>query len=301
MIIIVNADDLGYSTHRDCGIFDCFRNNKISAASLLVNGPTAAQAAHTAAEEGLHLGLHLNFTEGQPVSSNVPSLVQASGYMYYKLTFWQRDFQIEDICRETVAQLEQFRTLTGHYPQHVDSHQHVHIIPRVAKAIAPILKKYGVTSIRIPDEDVSKYTWLPVRRWQRLTQRYATAINARHIYFKFGIVAPNCFRGLGIGGALMTKQRLESALEGTVGTVEIMVHPGLGGTAQTDGFNDMFDLSQDRVNELKQLEYFSSVPLSDWSAALGKASTVGAAVVVTGAATDDMIVTNVARTTITKK
>ena len=222
MDIIVNADDLGYSTHRDCGIFDCFRNNTISAASLMVNGPTATHAAHTAVKEGLFLGLHLNFTEGRPVSSNVPSLIQKSGYMYYKLTFWQQTFKIEDICRETIAQLELFRTLTGQYPQHVDSHQHVHIIPTVANIIAPILNKYGVTSVRIPDEDVSQYTWLSDSRRRRYMGRYVTAVNARHIYLKYGIVAPDCFRGLGLGGALMTTQRLESALEGTFGRVEII-------------------------------------------------------------------------------
>ena len=75
MKIIVNADDLGYSTHRDYGIFDCYRKGKISAASLIVNGPTAAAAAAQAMSEKLCIGLHLNLTEGHPVSSNVPSLV----------------------------------------------------------------------------------------------------------------------------------------------------------------------------------------------------------------------------------
>lgn len=272
MKIIVNADDLGYSTHRDYGIFDCYRKGKISAASLIVNGPTAAAAAAQAMSEKLCIGLHLNLTEGHPVSSNVPSLVQDSGQLYYKMSFWQLDFDIEDICRETIAQLELFRTLTGAYPQHVDGHQHVHIIPRIAEAIAPILKAYGVRSVRIPDEDVSDYSWLPTTQRERYHRRYITAVNARLIYQKQAIRAPHCFRGLGIGGALMSSERLDAALKGTFGTVEIMVHPGFSGTdsgCPTDIFNDIFDISPDRLIEMQMLQYFQKMELTDWSTAFG--------------------------------
>ena len=64
MSLIINADDLGYSEHRDNGIFDCFQNGSISAASLIVKGPTSKSAAEKAKSLGLYIGLHLNLTEG---------------------------------------------------------------------------------------------------------------------------------------------------------------------------------------------------------------------------------------------
>lgn len=265
MKLIVNADDLGYSAHRDRGIFNCFNRGLISAASLLVNGPCAVAAALQAGKEGLFLGLHLNFTEGYPVSENVKSLVGKSGQLKYKMTFWNSDFDILEICRETIAQIELFKLMTGQYPTHVDGHQHVHIIPKIAEAIAPILKKYGVKSVRIPDEDVSGSNWLPRERQERYVRRYVTAINARLIYKKSGITAPECFRGLCLSGELMTAERLAAALEGTYGTVELMVHPGFVGYVQHPLFNDDFDISEDRENELQALEYFKSLTLSDWS------------------------------------
>ena len=66
MSLIINADDLGYSKHRDNGIFACFENSSISAASLIVNGPTSEAATERAKKLGLCLGLHLNLTEGSP-------------------------------------------------------------------------------------------------------------------------------------------------------------------------------------------------------------------------------------------
>ena len=265
MKVIVNADDLGYSTHRDSGIFICFQSGTISSASLLVNGPSAPAAVRQALSVGLCLGLHLNLTEGQPVSGNVPSLVDDNGQMYYKHLFWQMEYNIEEICRETIAQLELFRTLTGHYPLHCDSHQHVHIIPAIADAIAPIFHQYGVTSVRIPDEDVSDDTWLPREQSSRYKQRYATAVKARIIYYRCGIVAPACFRGLSVGGALMSAPRLEAALSDAFGVVEIMAHPGLIGQQQDVLFNDCFDISKDREKEVKELDYFRNVELYDWS------------------------------------
>lgn len=52
MSLIINADDLGYSSHRDAGIFECFANKCLTSASLMVNGPTAESAARKAVEVG---------------------------------------------------------------------------------------------------------------------------------------------------------------------------------------------------------------------------------------------------------
>jgi len=61
-MLIINADDLGYSHHRDAGIFAAYRNGYISSASLLVNGTTSREAAKRAREIGMPVGLHLNLS-----------------------------------------------------------------------------------------------------------------------------------------------------------------------------------------------------------------------------------------------
>ena len=78
MKLIVNADDLGYSPHRDRGIFQAFYKGIVTSASLVVNGASSEQAVKEALSVGLEMGLHLNLTEGKPLT-NVPSMVNTEG------------------------------------------------------------------------------------------------------------------------------------------------------------------------------------------------------------------------------
>jgi predicted glycoside hydrolase/deacetylase ChbG (UPF0249 family) len=106
MQLIINADDLGYSPHRDAAIFELFRMGKITSASLIVNGPTAATASERARLVGLPIGLHLNLTEGEPLTSG---LVKADGKLAYKMEFRRlahcapKDFEISSKLRLTFS------------------------------------------------------------------------------------------------------------------------------------------------------------------------------------------------------
>jgi predicted glycoside hydrolase/deacetylase ChbG (UPF0249 family) len=77
--LIINADDFGFSNERDRGIIDSFVDGVLTSATLLVNGSTARSAVALAKTHGLPLGLHLNLTEGFPISSvdEVSSLLGA--------------------------------------------------------------------------------------------------------------------------------------------------------------------------------------------------------------------------------
>ena len=86
MSLIINADDLGYSENRDAGIFDAHACRAITAASLIVNGPTAQKAAKKAKEVGLYLSLHLNLTEGKSLTG--PSIITNDrNDFFYKFCF----------------------------------------------------------------------------------------------------------------------------------------------------------------------------------------------------------------------
>ena len=271
MPIIVNADDLGYSETRDAGIFEAFANGAVSAASLLVNGPTAATAANKAIEVGLYLGLHLNLSEGESLSGP-SSITNPENVMYYKHEFWELvvgniDTVSNDIRKETVAQIERFKELTGAYPTHVDGHQHVHVYPHMPDILAPIFHAYGVLSVRIPDEDVSSYDWLSRARKDRYDMRFPWSLRARLVYRKHGIRAPDCFVGLGLAGHDMDMDCLLTTMAGTFGTVEWMVHPGHSDTSIVrDIFDDLFHRESARVYELEQLKKICHhLELSDWS------------------------------------
>ncbi len=270
MSLIINADDLGYSSERDAGIFHAFECKAITAASLIVNGPSAEPAAKKAKEVGLCLGLHLNLTEGQSLTG--PSAITTdTNLLYYKCEFWKLiSHSVVDyadaIHDETSAQMERFKTLTGSYPKHVDGHQHVHIFPGMPDLLAPIFKEYGVLSVRIPDEDVENYAWLPAERKARYESRFPTCLRARLVYRKEGIRAPECFIGLGLMGKDMNHERFFETLAGAFGTIEWMVHPGYPRKAPRNFFADLFDSSSEREHELKVLKGLShNLTLTDWS------------------------------------
>ena len=45
-------------------------------------------------------------------------------------------------------------------PPYVDGHQHVHVYPRFAEAIAMVLQEYGITKTRFPSEDMDEVGWM---------------------------------------------------------------------------------------------------------------------------------------------
>ena len=185
--IIVNADDLGYSVWTDNGIFRAFQDGLVSSASLLVNGASAASAANRARAQDMCLGLHLNLTEGRPLSpfDSIPQLLSPDGKLLYKEAFWtaaaaackeetsSKSKFFDQVVLETRAQLAHFHELTGTPARHVDGHQHIHIAPGVASVLAPLFKSEGILSTRIPDENIAALTWVEPTKRIRWTGRIA--------------------------------------------------------------------------------------------------------------------------------
>lgn len=106
-VLVVNADDFGYSRGINRGIAEAHDRGIVTSTSLMVDAPHAVEAAALAlGRPGLSVGLHVNFTneEERLVEFNEP-----------------------DACRADLdRQLARFEALLGRPPTHLDSHQHVH-------------------------------------------------------------------------------------------------------------------------------------------------------------------------------
>lgn len=186
--LVVCADDLGYSDARDAGIFRCAEQGLVTTASLMVTGASARSAAARALRMGLPLGLHLNLTEGCPVSraDEVRSLLvphhgaascsdepprcaapelhghgaSQRAHLVFRGKHGARDAAAAgllvgaEIEREVLAQIAAFVAMCGALPLHVDGHQHVHVIPQVAPHFAAAVASAGVRITRLPREDI---------------------------------------------------------------------------------------------------------------------------------------------------
>ncbi len=267
-MLIINADDLGYSSHRDAGIFAAYEQGYISSASLMVNSTTSVVAAQQAKKMNMPVGLHLNLSEGEPLA-DVPTLLDSDGKLMYKMKFWwlkKTPQVLEDILKETKAQVERFKDLMDNYPTRVDGHQHVHIAKHVPEILAPYFQEIGVRHIRIPDQDPDEITWLDADSLQRYNSRYVPAVTARLVYYRYGMKAPNHFIGLGLAGQYMTVDRIQRLLKKCTSTTEFMVHPGFYPPPNTEG--DPFDTDPGRFREYHVLKAFKdsvSSKISNWS------------------------------------
>jgi predicted glycoside hydrolase/deacetylase ChbG (UPF0249 family) len=113
-LLIVNADDFGYSRGVNRGIAEAHERGIVTSASLMVNRAAAAEAAQYGGEHPeLAVGLHVELRRWR-VQRRPWSRMWSSGKL-------QRT-----VASDVAAQLDRFRALTGRDPTHLDSHQHRH-------------------------------------------------------------------------------------------------------------------------------------------------------------------------------
>lgn len=106
-VLVVNADDFGYSRGINRGIAEAHDRGIVTSTSLMVDGPAVEEAVALArGRPALSVGLHVNFT------NEAERLVE---------------FTDPAACRADLErQLARFQALLGRPPTHLDSHQHVH-------------------------------------------------------------------------------------------------------------------------------------------------------------------------------
>jgi predicted glycoside hydrolase/deacetylase ChbG (UPF0249 family) len=153
-MLVVTADDLGYSEGVDRAILAAHREGVVRSTSLLVTFPGSAAAAELArTEHGLEIGLHIDLVEGAPVSdpARVRSLVDRDGrflgLMRLLATLATGRVRANELATEIRAQVTRARSL-GTPALAWDSHRHVHLVPPVARVIASVAREQGARWVR---------------------------------------------------------------------------------------------------------------------------------------------------------
>lgn len=124
--LIVNADDLGYSKGVNEGIVKGHGEGIVTSTSLMVNGKAASHGVQLATQNpNLGLGLHFQIED-----DDLQILWQTKRFFGTVL--------IEKTERAFLEQVEEFKKLTGRLPDHIDSHHHIHKMPR----IYPFIRKW---------------------------------------------------------------------------------------------------------------------------------------------------------------
>lgn len=235
--LVVTADDFGLSDEVNEAVEEAHREGILTAASLMVSAPAAADAVARARRmPSLRVGLHLVLVEAWPTlpPAQLPDLVDGQGLMRRDMGRLGFDLAARPAARrqlaaEITAQFEAYRA-TGLPLDHVNAHKHFHVHPLIAGAVLAIGRRYGMRAIRVPREPrpllrlaepgARPRAALDIAPWAALL-----AARARQA----GLLIPDRTLGLAWSGA-MTPGRVAGLLEHLPnGLTELYTHPATAG------------------------------------------------------------------------
>ncbi|MET3196705.1 chitin disaccharide deacetylase [Bacillus sp. OAE603] len=152
--LIVNADDFGYSKGINYGIIEAHKNGIVNSTTMMMNMPGVSHAIDLAKENpNLKVGIHLVLTCGKPILPDVPTLVDQTGFFKKNRDILESNISLEELEREWTAQVEKFLE-SGLTLTHIDSHHHVHTIPKFLPIVQKISKKYNLSVRRVSDHAI---------------------------------------------------------------------------------------------------------------------------------------------------
>ncbi len=189
--LIVTADDFGLHPAVNEAVETAHTRGILTAASLMVAGPAAADAVERARRlPRLRVGLHVVLADGPATRkpSQIPALVGPSGQFGNRMAWdgarffflpWVRR-QLESEIR---AQFEAYAA-TGLVLDHVNAHKHFHLHPTVLGLILRVGREFGRPPVRVPAEPGGP---IFLRPWLALMRRRLKAAGISHNDRVFGL------------------------------------------------------------------------------------------------------------------
>lgn len=233
--LIVTADDFGAAVEVNEAVERAYRDGILTAASLMVGGPAAADAVERAKRmPGLRVGLHLVLVEGHPVLplESIPSLVSDNGAFRQNMVragidMFFRPRARRELAMEVEAQFQAFAA-TGLDLDHANAHKHFHLHPTVAGCVVVSARRYGLKAIRVPQESYRALRAIDSRTSG--VGSYALApfcLSLRTRLRTAGFLVPDRVFGIAWSGSI-TRDKLRSLVEHLPeGLNEVYLHPAL--------------------------------------------------------------------------
>lgn len=153
--VLLNADDFGLTEACTRAIYEAFQKRLITDTTMVANGEAMALAFQLAPELQGRIGVHINLTEGTPLTPEMqrnPRFVSHGRFNDYFRTrhnyfrpLSRQDRQ--DLYTEMTTQVE--RLIAGGIPlTHADSHHHVHWNWMLAPIFFRVCREHGITKVR---------------------------------------------------------------------------------------------------------------------------------------------------------
>lgn len=244
--LIINADDFGIHPAVNEAVRKAATEGILTSTSLMAGGDAFDEAVEMARSmPSLGIGIHLTLVGGiKPVlpPSEVPSLTWDNGVFchdYGKLIV--RDLEgkisLSEVYAEWDAQIQKIMN-TGLPVTHMDGHQHMHMWPHFYPIARDLAKKYHISCMRVPDEDVlfgmkdgHIIRWAAKNGLSLLSRMHRSDLKKNHVRTN------DHFFGMLYGGHLSPERFAKFILQTKPGITEIMCHPSADTRAMEDTFH----------------------------------------------------------------
>lgn len=231
-MIILCADDYALTEGVSRAIGELAAARRLSATSVLVNGRHWPDLAPRLRAHRAHLsiGLHLNLTLGAPLAA-MPKL--APDGKLPPLSRLIRQAMLGRIDRGEIEaefhrQIHRFDKGLGFPPDHIDGHQHVHVLPGVRRALLDVVaRRFAGRKPLLRDPSVR---WTAISSNETVSRK-AAGVAALAAGFaaaaqRRGVPTNQGFSGFSNFGGEPYAAELERALIGTGPRHIVMCHPG---------------------------------------------------------------------------
>lgn len=235
--LIINADDMGMSDAVNEAIVSCYKAGAISGVSLMACGRRFKEASRMlkdvgAPEVGVHLTLTGNFRPSFPDASRIKALISGqgtflSGYAPFAARYLTGRIRDAEIREELAAQIRNV-VAEGLRVTHLDSHEHIHMLPAVLDSVVSLAGEFGVKYIRLPLESPRMLLKDPYfKDIVRYSALRPLAARARDVIKRAGLLSNDSFFGHVHSGRLNEEILGYMALNAKEGVTELAVHPAV--------------------------------------------------------------------------
>ncbi len=233
--LIINADDFGRHVSINQAVIQGFAHGCIRSASIMPNCDAFEDAVKQASgHTDLGIGVHFTLVGETPLlpHGQVSSLVGQDGKFYsdyigFVKKFFLRKIKLSEIYAELNAQMQKVKR-TGLTVTHIDSHQHMHVLPGVIDVVLAVARENNIDAIRIPKIPVN-FTGgynCSIGQCVGRTGLSFLAELAKWKAKKAGFRVPDYFSGI-VAGEAVTEDCLNEIIDGMKnGVTEVMLHPG---------------------------------------------------------------------------
>lgn len=233
--LIINADDFGLHKCINFGIVEGHSRGCITSTSIMPGGAAFDHAVALLKDHPrLGVGVHLTLVGAKPVAepSQVLSLIDDHGefpdqYPQFLLRYMTGKISRKDIRRELTAQVAKV-VAAGVKVTHLDSHQHLHIMPGILPIVLDIAEKFGIKAIRIPAEPYLFLGGFPFKLF-RIAARCGLTFLSKRARMRTSrlLASPQHFFGMLAGGNMREEYLINIMNSLPEGVSEVMMHPGL--------------------------------------------------------------------------